>query len=107
MARPRRSSRTVASPVLSLPPSATSEASEEEEEEESDGEPIVPLLAGREKRSNAGNRMRALLEDEQGQVEEEEMFKEEADDVDFETKGEWELLLETRVERASWELMHR
>lgn len=92
MARPRRSSRTAASPVPSLPPSAASqgseaEASEAEQEEESDGEPIVPLLAGREKRSNAGNRMRALLEDEQG-AEEEEMFKEEADDVDFETKGE-------------------
>lgn len=87
MARPRRSSRTVASPVPSLPPSATSEASDEEEPDSSDGEPIVPLLAGREKRSNAGNRMRALLEDEQG-AEEEEMFKEEADDVDFETKGE-------------------
>ncbi|ORY75377.1 YL1 nuclear protein-domain-containing protein [Leucosporidium creatinivorum] len=86
MARPRRSSRTVASPVPSLPPSATSEASEEEDES-SDGEPIVPLLAGREKRSNAGNRMRALLEDEQG-AEEDEMFKEEENDEEFETKEE-------------------
>lgn len=42
----------------------------------------------RDKRSNAGNRMRALLEEE---IELEEAFTEEADDQEFETKGDYSL----------------
>jgi hypothetical protein len=61
--------------------------SSEEEESESDGEPIVLLLDGREKRHNAGNRMRALLDEEDGAGEVEEMFKDEEGDGEFETKG--------------------
>jgi hypothetical protein len=57
---------------------------EDEDEESSDGEPVVPFLATREKRANAGNRMKQLLEEE---FAEEEGFKEEVDDVEFEAKG--------------------
>ncbi|GAA5992996.1 hypothetical protein JCM5350_004312 [Sporobolomyces pararoseus] len=66
------------------------EQEEEEEEEESDFEPVEPNLATRVRRANAGNRMRALLEDEQGAMggESEEMFKEEVDDVEFKQKEE-------------------
>ena len=73
------SPRPAPSPPAELPSDASSS------EQESDGEPIVPLLAGREKRSNAGNRMRALLDEEQ--VVEEELFKEDEGDDEFETKG--------------------
>lgn len=52
-------------------------------ESESDGEPIVYLNEGREKRVNAGNRMNFLLD----QFEEEEEFKEEINDVEFIGKG--------------------
>lgn len=62
------------------------EDEDNEEEDSSDGEPIVLLLDGREKRVNAGNRMRALL-DEEGTLEVEEEFREEANDVEFVNKG--------------------
>ena len=55
-------------------------------DESSDGEPVIPLATGREKRINQGNRMRALLEEE-GLIEDEELFREEEDDVDFQAKG--------------------
>ncbi|GAA6012151.1 hypothetical protein JCM11491_001765 [Sporobolomyces phaffii] len=89
----RRSSRRNASPTLELPSDVEDPAEErdsdgdEEGEEESDAEPVEPNLATRVKRANAGNRMRALLEDEQG-GEAEEMFKEEVDDVEFKQKEE-------------------
>lgn len=70
-----------------LPEDEVDSNDESDAEDSSDGEPIVPLLAGREKRSNAGNRMRQLIEDE-AEAEVEEMFKEEEDDGEFETKGE-------------------
>lgn len=61
---------------------------DDDEDESSDGEPVVPLLATREKRANAGNRMRQLIEDEaDAKIEVEEMFKEEDNDVDFHGKG--------------------
>ncbi len=58
---------------------------EDEEEDSSDGEPVVPFLATREKRANAGNRMKQLLEEE---FAEEDGFKEEENDIEFEAKGE-------------------
>lgn len=96
----RRSSRrnNASPPLEELPPdvdkldgSDAAEEEEEDEEEESDLEPVEPNLATRVRRANAGNRMRALLEDEQGAVggESEEMFKEEVDDVEFKQKGNW------------------
>ncbi|GAA5885376.1 hypothetical protein JCM16303_006024 [Sporobolomyces ruberrimus] len=100
----RRSSRRNASPPVELPSdvedaldaaenvegaSGNEDDQEEDEEEESDDEPVEPNLATRVKRVNAGNRMRALLEDEQGNGNEaEEMFKEEVDDVEFKQKEE-------------------
>ncbi|KAM0753528.1 YL1-domain-containing protein [Meredithblackwellia eburnea MCA 4105] len=60
---------------------------DEDDDEDSDDEPIEYLATGRERRANQGNRMRALLEEETA-FEEEEMFKEEVDDVDFQTKDE-------------------
>lgn len=57
---------------------------EDGDEESSSEEEVIPFLATREKRANAGNRMRALLEEE---FAEEDEFKEEADDVEFEAKG--------------------
>lgn len=83
---PAMDSSAPPAPAPSPPPAELPEDASSSEEDESDGEPIVPLLAGREKRSNAGNRMRALLDEEQG-VEEEEMFKEDEGDDEFETKG--------------------
>ncbi|KAK4698919.1 vacuolar protein sorting-associated protein 72, partial [Phenoliferia sp. Uapishka_3] len=59
----------------------------DESEDESDDEPVVSLATGREKRINQGNRMRALLEEE-GLIEDEELFREEEDDVDFQAKEE-------------------
>jgi len=105
----RRSSRRTAaadSPPLELPSDVedaldeadreegNEEEDDEEEEEESDGEPVEPNLATRVRRANAGNRMRALLEDEQAQAggESEEMFKEEVDDVEFKQKGTFALI---------------
>jgi len=82
--RSRRTSTPAAELPSELPPE---EEEEEEEEEESDFEPVEPNLATRVKRSNAGNRMRALLDDEQG-AEAEELFKEEVDDVEFKQKGQ-------------------
>lgn len=58
---------------------------EPEESDESSEEEIEVAVTARERRVNAGNRLRALLDDEA--VEEEEMFKEEAGDQDFEGKG--------------------
>ncbi|GAA5951679.1 hypothetical protein JCM3765_003081 [Sporobolomyces pararoseus] len=104
----RRSSRRTsgaASPSLELPSDieepieevageegGEEEEEEEEDEEESDFEPVEPNLATRVRRANAGNRMRALLEDEQGAMggESEEMFKEEVDDVEFKQKEKTE-----------------
>ncbi|KDE03573.1 hypothetical protein MVLG_05958 [Microbotryum lychnidis-dioicae p1A1 Lamole] len=63
------------------------EVQDDDDSDSSDGEPVVPLLAGRERRANAGNRMAALLEDE-AQAEVEEMFKEEENDIEFEAKFE-------------------
>ncbi|SCV67166.1 BQ2448_5812 [Microbotryum intermedium] len=60
---------------------------DEDDSDSSDGEPIIPLLATRERRANAGNRMAALLEDE-AQAEVEEMFKEEENDIEFEANDE-------------------
>lgn len=62
------------------------EEDDDEEESESDGEPIVMMISGREKRVNAGNRMRGLLDEESSLLVEEE-FKEEVDDVEFVSKG--------------------
>lgn len=76
--------------------------SSEEEESESDGEPIVLLLDGREKRHNAGNRMRALLDEEEGVGEVEEMFKDEEGDGEFETKGESQSRVELRLLCLRW-----
>jgi hypothetical protein len=59
---------------------------ESDEEESSDGEPIVTMFEGREKRYNAGNRMRALL-DEESSLQVEEEFKEEVNDDEFVGKG--------------------
>jgi uncharacterized protein involved in exopolysaccharide biosynthesis len=58
---------------------------EVEESDESSESEIEVAVTARERRANAGNRLRALLDDEG--VEEEEMFKEEANDQDFEGKG--------------------
>ncbi|SCZ96374.1 BZ3500_MvSof-1268-A1-R1_Chr8-2g10152 [Microbotryum saponariae] len=63
------------------------EDQDDDDSDSSDGEAVVPLLAGRERRANAGNRMAALLEDE-AQAEMEEMFKEEENDIEFEAKFE-------------------
>lgn len=62
------------------------ESSSESESDESDGEPIILLQAGREKRYNAGNRMRDLLDLEEALVVEED-FKEELNDGEFVGKG--------------------
>ncbi|GAA5933105.1 uncharacterized protein JCM15063_002298 [Sporobolomyces koalae] len=89
-----RRSRRTSSPAVELPsdaedivPDDPENEQSEDEEDESDFEPVEPNLATRVKRANAGNRMRALLEDEQG-AEAEEMFKEEVDDVEFKQKEE-------------------
>ena len=61
---------------------AEAEAEEEEEEEEEDEDIVFPeaLALGREKRSNAGNKLRVLLDQE---FEAEELFMEEANDEQF------------------------
>jgi len=64
--------------------SGSGEEDDSSEESSSDGEPVVPFLATREKRPNAGNRMSQLLEQE---FAEEEGFEDQADDIEFEAKG--------------------
>lgn len=59
---------------------------DDDDDESSDGEPIITMLEGREKRFNAGNRMRALLDEESTLLVEEE-FKEETNDDEFIGKG--------------------
>ncbi|KAI5480977.1 YL1 nuclear family, transcription factor [Pseudohyphozyma bogoriensis] len=68
-----------------LPPDPVDEVDESEEEDESSEEEIEVAVTNREKRANAGNRMRALLEDE---LEVDEMFQEEENDEEFEAKEE-------------------
>lgn len=70
---------------------------DDESEEEEDDEPVEPNLATRVRRANAGNRMRALLEDELNAAaatnvpgasgDGDEIFQEEADDKEFTQKG--------------------
>ncbi|GAA5879170.1 hypothetical protein JCM1840_006216 [Sporobolomyces johnsonii] len=71
----------------SSPPPDDLPDEEYESDESSDGEPVEPNLATRQRRSNAGNRMQALLEDEAA-AEVEEMFKEEENDDAFAQKEE-------------------
>ncbi|GAA5969564.1 hypothetical protein JCM21900_002346 [Sporobolomyces salmonicolor] len=71
----------------SSPPPDDPPEEESESDESSDGEPVEPNLATRQRRSNAGNRMQALLEDEAA-AEVEEMFKEEENDDEFAQKEE-------------------
>lgn len=52
--------------------------------EESDGEPIVSMQSGREQRATAGNKMRALLDEE---LVVEEGFMEEVGDDEFVGNG--------------------
>ncbi|GAA6062170.1 hypothetical protein JCM10212_005125 [Sporobolomyces blumeae] len=80
----RRSRPASSPPPPELPPDGDSS---EEEEEEEDDEPVEPNLLTRVRRVNAGNRMAALLQDEQG-AEADELFKEEENDVEFKQKEE-------------------
>lgn len=75
---------------MELNPELEETQSVDEESDEGTGseeeEEIEAAVKTREKRANAGNRMRALLEEEG--LEADEMFEEEEGDQDFEAKGE-------------------
>ena len=86
MKRPSRRNDSPAPSAESEEEAEHSPSGSEEESSESDGEPIILLQSGREKRTNAGNRMRDLLDLEEALVVEED-FKEEAGDGEFVGKG--------------------
>ncbi|BGP37684.1 hypothetical protein JCM10449v2_001601 [Rhodotorula kratochvilovae] len=83
----RRNSRAASTPAPDEPEDEEGEESEAGETSSDEGEPVEANLATRVKRSNAGNRMAALIEDEAA-AEVEEMFKEEEGDIEFEQKEE-------------------
>lgn len=97
-----RRARARSSPEPSEEPEAASsaaDASSADEGSSSDSEQIEvePNLATRSRRSNAGARMQALIEDEaSAKVETEEMFREEENDEEFEQKGGFAFLLSVR-----------
>ncbi|GAA5821171.1 hypothetical protein JCM3770_002265 [Rhodotorula araucariae] len=83
----RRNSRAASPPAPALPEDEAEDESGSAAETSSDDEPVEANLATRAKRSNAGNRMAALIEDEAA-AEVEDMFKEEEGDVEFEQNEE-------------------
>ncbi|KAK4048788.1 hypothetical protein OIV83_004554 [Microbotryomycetes sp. JL201] len=75
-----------------------SEQESEQDESSEEEEYVEPALLSRSRRANAGSRMQQLIQDEQmgaqeakqlsAAAEDDEIFKEEEGDVDFETKAE-------------------
>ncbi|BGO89324.1 hypothetical protein NBRC10512_001731 [Rhodotorula toruloides] len=89
-----RRARARSSPEPSEEPEAASSAadaasSDDDSSSDSEHVEVEPNLATRSRRSNAGARMQALIEDEaSAKVETEEMFREEENDEEFEQKEE-------------------
>lgn len=107
-----RRARARSSPEPSLEPDAASSANEaasSADETSSDEEQIEvePNLATRSRRSNAGARMQALIEDEaSAKIETDEMFKEEENDEEFEQKGAFLASLPGASAWADWVCLH-